>query len=257
MTIRIEPRDNWKPFPGSLTGVTVLSRIASEVERSIRCADSSPDNARDAADSADEFVREFLPRGAGFDNGTAIDWERSKPNRIVFETAFHHMDEFGGYDGWTDHRVTIVPDFVHDYDMKINGRDRNEIKDYIADTFRSCLDDRISLVPDELQPGAYVWSSDWSRAEKLRRDRADFVKRLAGMENLDPYYWQPAQRKACERAIVQHMHQHNRMVLADGHTAVQRYSGCYVIEYPDGVEQDGCTYRSMAALLFAVDLNRA
>ena len=254
MTISIKPRGDWKPIPGTHTRVTVLSQIARQVERAIRCSRSSPDNARDARESADEFVREFLPRGSGFDSGTSIDWDRSKPNRIVFYTEFHHMDD-SGYCGWTEHTVKVVPNFVYDFNMSIGGRDRNDIRDYIGDVFRECLDDRISLVPDDLNPGTYVWSSDWSRAEKLRRSREDFAKRMAGTDSPDPQYWQVAQREACRRAIAEHMNEHRRMTLANGQTAVLHYSGNYVIEYADGAVQDA-SYRSMDALLWAVGFNR-
>jgi len=48
------------------------------------------------------------------------------------------MDESGGYGGWTEHYVTVTPTFTG-IDIKVSGKNRNEIKDYIAEAFEVCL----------------------------------------------------------------------------------------------------------------------
>lgn len=80
------------------------------------------------------LVRDMLPHGGGFDNGTTLDLERSNGERLVFHTAFHHMNDGGYYDGWTEHTVTVRPSF-RGFDLKISGRNRKDIKDYIYQTF--------------------------------------------------------------------------------------------------------------------------
>jgi len=82
---------------------------------------------------------ESLPSGSGFDNGSKLDFEASTSDKLVFVTAYHHMDENGCYDGWTDHRVTITPSFELGCHMVISGRDKNEIKEYISDVFHAAL----------------------------------------------------------------------------------------------------------------------
>jgi hypothetical protein len=67
----------------------------------------------------------------------------------VLETAFHHMTEYGYYDGWTEHTVRVYPEF-DGFRMTISGRNRNDIKDYIYDTFHDCLSD---LYDDGTQEG--------------------------------------------------------------------------------------------------------
>ena len=79
-----------------------------------------------------------LPSGGGFDAGTTLDEDKSDPTRLVFHTSFHHMNDVGMYDGWTEHVVTIIPTFTG-YDIRVSGRNRGELKDYIADVFLSCL----------------------------------------------------------------------------------------------------------------------
>ena len=83
----------------------------------------------------DELVSGKLPFGQGLDAGVEFDFFASNSRKIVFVTSFHHMDEHGYYDGWTDYKVVITPTFG-DFRIDIAGKDRNQIKDYLHDTFR-------------------------------------------------------------------------------------------------------------------------
>ena len=84
-------------------------------------------------DTIENLVRE-LPSGGGFDSGTSIDLDASQENKLVLNTAFHHMTDNGMYDGWTEHTVIIRPSF-DGFTVDVKGRDRNDIKDYIAQSF--------------------------------------------------------------------------------------------------------------------------
>lgn len=84
------------------------------------------------------FARNELPRGSGIDCGTKIDIDRSTGNRVVLTTSFHHMDENGYYDGWTEHTIYITPSF-DGIDLRITGSNRNQIKDYLYDCYYWCL----------------------------------------------------------------------------------------------------------------------
>lgn len=53
----------------------------------------------------DALVYTYMPSGSGWDCGTKIDIEKSNEANLVFTGSFHHMDEHGGYDGWTNHMV--------------------------------------------------------------------------------------------------------------------------------------------------------
>lgn len=85
------------------------------------------------------LVENMLPRGGGFDAGTKIDFEAQSPDRLVLQTSFHHMNAAGYYDGWTEHRVIIRPSLAYDIDIHVGGRNRNDIKDYIAEAFHVAL----------------------------------------------------------------------------------------------------------------------
>ena len=85
-----------------------------------------------------KLVDEHMPRGSGIDSGSAYD-SCSKPNRLVFNTAYHHMHESGMYDGWTDHSVTVTPDLASGFNLHISGRNRNDIKEYLHEVFHTAL----------------------------------------------------------------------------------------------------------------------
>jgi hypothetical protein len=85
-----------------------------------------------------KLVEDHMPSGSGFDNGTHLNYKDSTPNTLVFNTSYHHMDE-GCYDGWTEHTVTVKPSLAFGFDLRISGRDRNGIKDYIHDAFHTAL----------------------------------------------------------------------------------------------------------------------
>jgi hypothetical protein len=92
----------------------------------------------------EHLVRENMPNGGGFDNGTKFDIEASTPEKLVFNTSFHHMDDFGGYDGWTEHRVSVKPSLMFGFHLVVSGRNRNEIKDYIYEAFENALHTEVS-----------------------------------------------------------------------------------------------------------------
>ena len=97
--------------------------------------------ATKAAEELEELVSEYLPHGSGFDSGCEIDVSASKPNRIIIHTSYHHMDEWGGYCGWTDHDIILVPDLRNGFTFRVTGRNtRDDIKTYIGDLFQECLD---------------------------------------------------------------------------------------------------------------------
>lgn len=89
-----------------------------------------------------EIVSHDFPHGSGFDSGTKFDLSnnlRFNGEKLVFTTAFHHMNEGGMYDGWSEHVVIVSPSLAYGFTVKISGRDRNEIKEYIAEMFHAAL----------------------------------------------------------------------------------------------------------------------
>lgn len=95
--------------------------------------------ARHLAD-IDDIMRSTAPSGAGIDAGTKIDFARSTPNCLIFTASFHHMNDSGYYDGWTEHTITIRPSLIFAIDIRISGRNRNDIKEYLSEVFSQWLE---------------------------------------------------------------------------------------------------------------------
>lgn len=94
-------------------------------------------------DNLDGICREYLPSGSGFDAGTKYLREDSNDKKLVFLTEFHHMDEFGGYSGWTAHKVTVTPAF-DGVCIRVSGPNRDDIRDYVYETFYHALNSEVA-----------------------------------------------------------------------------------------------------------------
>lgn len=121
-----------------------------------RLADiSTAEHAKRWKDNAESnllyLAKSALPHGSGIDYGTQIVIDASNESKIVLYTSFHHMDEHGGYDGWTEHKVIVTPSF-QSFDISISGRNRNGIKDYLYETFDGALNEIWEHVADENHP---------------------------------------------------------------------------------------------------------
>ena len=95
-------------------------------------------------ETIESIVKEHFPSGSGFDCGTKLDFEKSTPEKLIFFTEFHHMDESGMYDGWTAHEVIVKPSLAFGFTIRVTGKDRNDIKDYIAECFDGALNEEIA-----------------------------------------------------------------------------------------------------------------
>lgn len=100
------------------------------------------------------YLNQYLPSGSGFDNGSTFNVEKSTSEKLVFNTSFHHMSEHGYYTQWTDHTVTVTPSF-YGLNIKVSGRNHNDIKDYIAECFDNILNESVG----EGMRAAYIYIS--------------------------------------------------------------------------------------------------
>ena len=90
-----------------------------------------------------DLAENHLPHGSGFDSGTTVDLDKSTRDRIVLHTSYHHMNEGGYYDGWTEHDVIVKPAFLNGFELRITGRDRDNWKDYAYEVFDCALSEAI------------------------------------------------------------------------------------------------------------------
>jgi hypothetical protein len=101
---------------------------------------------------AEELLRienEMLPSGSGFDSGTRIHRERTDYQRITLTTSFHHMNDHGMYIYWTHHDVIVTPNLVHEFDIRVTGRNQRGIKDHIEEVFSDVLNTEWEEAKDE------------------------------------------------------------------------------------------------------------
>ena len=118
---------------------TVIQALASAIQARRNCIErNNLEWKAQWENTIFDIEKNYLPHGSGFDAGCKVDLDRSNQVRVVFQADYHQMDENGYYDGWTDHTVTVTPEFG-DICIRINGRDVRGFKDYAHDVLRYAL----------------------------------------------------------------------------------------------------------------------
>ena len=120
---------------------TLAAWIAETAEWAERAQNNANAQWGDIAQDRLAQLVDLLPSGSGIDNGTKL--ESADATKIVLTAGFHHMNENGYYDGWTEHRITIRPRF-DGIDVTIGGRNRNDIKEYLHQTYWGALSAQVT-----------------------------------------------------------------------------------------------------------------
>lgn len=111
--------------------------IARAGANAANCAERGNTEWQQVWEEALAQCEELLPSGSGFDAGTKIEYAGA--DKIVLQTSFHHIDEHGSYDGWTEHTVTVTPNLAYGFGIRVSGHNKNDVKEYIADVFYDVL----------------------------------------------------------------------------------------------------------------------
>lgn len=115
---------------------TIIERIASLCVQNQNCVKANNVEWRDKSQAElNHIAKNLLPSGSGIDCGTKIDVAGSSDNKVILVCSYHHMNENGMYDGWTEHTITVRPSFVVGLNISISGPDRNAIKEYLHDVY--------------------------------------------------------------------------------------------------------------------------
>jgi len=127
--------------------------LASSVQARLNClkgpyTDEVLDWTVKHTDTIETLVKNFMPSGSGIDCGTKIDLDQSTGEKLVFHFSYHHMNENGMYDGWTEHSLIVKPSLAFGINLTIKGRNRDEIKDYLYETYHCALTDTIYETDD-------------------------------------------------------------------------------------------------------------
>ena len=122
----------------------LYSELATAIQVRRNCAEITPVGVMKSHEWFDKWTDrikelvDMLPSGSGIDCGTKIDLDASHAEKIVLYVSFHHMNDVGYYDEWTEHTITVSPGF-NGINMRISGRNRNDIKDYLYETYDYAL----------------------------------------------------------------------------------------------------------------------
>lgn len=118
----------------------LYSELAAAIEARRNCDTRVPRNEEwfDKWTERIMQLQQLLPSGSGIDQGTQVDTDESHAEKIVLRTSFHHMNDGGMYDGWTEHTIIVTPSF-RGINLRISGHNRNDIKEYLYETFEYAL----------------------------------------------------------------------------------------------------------------------
>ena len=86
------------------------------------------------------IIEKHLPSGSGLDSGVSLDFDKSTPEKLVFDAPFHHMNDMGYYTKWSNHQVVVTPSLQFGFNLKITGKNENNVKEYLSDIFGYSFD---------------------------------------------------------------------------------------------------------------------
>lgn len=124
---------------------TVVQRFAGLIWARLNCIENKNDNWQYRhEDSIETIIKDRLPSVSEVDGETTINYEKSKPDRIVINSSCLVRDEWGGYAGWVDYRVIIKPSLQFGFELNIVGnfssnRDAFGVKDYLYEIYEQAL----------------------------------------------------------------------------------------------------------------------
>jgi len=140
LVVSVPITSNERPFP--MTKRPLYQAIASCLKAIENCKTAGNTEWLDRHEERLARLVDLLPSGSGLDQGTKL-LDSSTPEKLQFTAPFPHMNENGYYDSWTDHVVTIRPSLLSGFTVSVSGRDRNQIKDYIAETYHQALSEEV------------------------------------------------------------------------------------------------------------------
>ena len=87
------------------------------------------------------LLQELLPNGNGIrgQEGLAEILPESTKKRIVIYTTYWHPNDSYETSRWTAHQVIITPSFEREINIRITGKNKDNVKDYLHDIFREAL----------------------------------------------------------------------------------------------------------------------
>lgn len=82
-------------------------------------------------------IMKGAPSGPGIDSTSFIPGECTR-EQLVFYVEYQHIDEYGGYDARTYHRVIVTPDLLG-INLRVTGRNKNDIRKHLSNLYYQWL----------------------------------------------------------------------------------------------------------------------
>lgn len=108
------------------------------------CAKSGNDEWYEKHETTLNQLIDLLPHGSGIDS----DWKYEIGRKeIKLFNSYLFMDEFGGYDGWTEFTVSVRADLLFGIVLNINGKfgKYQDVKDYLYEIMEYSLNSEIEF----------------------------------------------------------------------------------------------------------------
>ena len=114
-------------------------RLASSIDAFNTCVKHKNEFGKDLHESNIDVIMKSAPSGSGIDLGTRFDWDNSNRDLLILNADFHHMDEQGGYDGWTEHTIRVRASLLFGIEIRVTGINKNNIKEYLHNVYYEWL----------------------------------------------------------------------------------------------------------------------
>ena len=160
----------------------LYKKLAFAVQARLNCEnrDDPEDWFSRWEDRIEQLALNHLPSGSGFDCGTVVDLACSTGEKLVLRTSFHHMDEHGGYDGWTKHKITVLPSLQAGFRLSVTGRNKNSISEHIYEVFVEALDSVVDKNGSAFGSGCGCGESRFPRGPQRKSDAAKAARPAKG-----------------------------------------------------------------------------
>lgn len=122
----------------------VYQKLASKLIALENCVKSNNSEWEQKHNDAIDAIVKTGPSGSGWDLGTKLMRDSSNDSKLVFHGGYHHMNDGGMYDGWTEHTIIVKPSLAFGITLRVTGHDRNDIKDYLTELFDCWLNSEVT-----------------------------------------------------------------------------------------------------------------
>ena len=126
-----------------MTQNKVYQKLASSIDARLTCIKRENEYWETEHFEQIHHIMTTAPSGSGIDSGTTIDLDKSTGEKLVFHLGYHHMNDWGYYDGWTDHTITVRPSFRFNTILTISGPNRDDVKDYLHEIYHIWLNEEV------------------------------------------------------------------------------------------------------------------